>query len=78
MDLQDEMRMAFEYADYKLSQGKLIKASSDYDFDDDANYENGDPETIYTIASLYGQFLTNKEDADALETALMERYPDYI
>lgn len=69
---------AFRDADNKILKGKLIKASdNDFDWDNKDNFIDGDPETLYTLLSLYGQFLESNEDKFRLEKALWKNYPDY-
>jgi len=69
---------AFRDADNKILKGKLIKASdNDFDWDDQKNFEDGDPESLHTLLSLYGQYLESFEDRYRLEKALWKNYPDY-
>ena len=69
---------AFADADKKITQGKLIKLSDDdFDWDNEDNFIDGDPENLNTLLSLYGQFLESFEDRYRLERALHEKYPDY-
>lgn len=66
---------AINYALDKMKVGKLIKSNDDtFDFENDENFKDGDPETIYSIASLYGQEFDN---SDEIESALIEKFPSY-
>ncbi len=69
---------AFAEADRKIAQGKLINASDDdYDWNDENNFIDGDPESLYSLLSLYGQWLEHPEDKFKLEKALWKKYPNY-
>lgn len=66
-------------AHVKQLQGKLFTAGDDSPASQD--FTNGDPETIYSLAALYAQFVEdlNYEDAqDKIIDALTLEFPDYI
>lgn len=49
------------------------------DIDENADFSNGDPETIYSIASMCAQYVEDNtiDDArDMIENALADIFPD--
>lgn len=77
--LTQAIKEAFAEAERKIAQGKFIKTvDTEFDWDDPTNFEDGDPENVNTLTSLYGQFLDNNNDRLQLENALSQKYPEYI
>lgn len=74
--LEMAVRAVFSEIENKIKQGKFVKWDEDFDWDNEKLFEGGDPESIYTLLSLYGQFLT-EEDRDKLGVIVQEKYPDY-
>ena len=74
---QQAVNLALAEAERKNKAGKLINTISgpDFDFDDLNNYKDGDPESVYTIISLYSE---TEEQEEAISNALMEKYPDHF
>jgi hypothetical protein len=59
--------------------GKLFSACDDSEASQD--FTDGDPETLYSIASMYSQFVEDT-DVDVAEDkildALINEFPDYV
>lgn len=72
------VQQALNEAAAKASSGHLYKANDDAAADHDWN--QGDPETVYSLASLYSQFATDPAAAEeAILQALTEKYgEDYL
>jgi len=63
--------MALNEADRKHAEGHLYRPGEDENHD----WGQGDPETIYSIASCYAQFAEDYDVAQAsIEDALAEKY----
>lgn len=78
MELKLLIEQAIDHTNKKLAQGKLIKPSDDFEWMDEKNYIGGDPETIYSIASLYSNNEENADEVcDAIEAKLIELFPQY-
>lgn len=77
--LQKAIECAVREAQKKQLQGKLFSATDDSKESQD--FSDGDPETIYSIASMYSQFVEDT-DVDVAEDkildALINEFPDYI
>ena len=57
----------------KKKVGLLISTNSDFDWENQDNYKDGDPETVYSIASLYtSAYGLNREETSELENRLIE------
>lgn len=72
------IEQALVSAEKKAEAEQLLMSDADLDTFDDSN---GDPETIYTIAAMYAQFVEGMSYADAMsaiEDALIEKYPEYL
>jgi hypothetical protein len=70
------IRSAINVAREKNVKGKLLK-----EIDEDSDFSDGDPETIYTIASYTSQFVEDNDvdtARDMIEDALGEIYPDLV
>lgn len=84
ISMEKAISMAIEEAERKFVQGKLIKINDlteNGNFPEDFLYEidNGDFETIYSLASLYSQFCQDQRVAETeIEIALSEIYPQYL
>jgi hypothetical protein len=77
--IEKAIECAKREAHIKQTQGKLFTAGDDSQAAND--FTNGDPETIYSIAALYAQYVEdlNYEDAqDKIIDALTFDFPDYI
>lgn len=74
--LSEALMHALNEAERKRVAGKLFTSAQDIT---EADFEDGDPETIYTLASLYAQFMESpREGEQQLIDALAEVYPEYI
>jgi len=76
--IEKAIEQALDEAQRKKEQGLLTKITDDWDLLD---WSKGDPETIYTIASLYAQYVEGIEfdnAADRIECVLKETYPEYV
>ena len=71
------VKMALDAVEKKIKDGKMIPMNQDFDWDDKKNYVGGDPESVYSICSLYEQFLM-REDEGLIESALYQKYPEYF
>lgn len=70
------IQSAINVAREKNVKGKLLK-----EIDENCDFSDGDPETIYTIASYISQFVEdNSVDVarDMIEDALAEIFPDLL
>jgi len=79
LTLPEAIIAALDEADFKQKHGKLFKA--DDDSPESQDFTNGDPETIYSITTMYEQFVNevSEEKAhDEIIKALSEQYPNYI
>ena len=79
LTLTDAIRLALNEADYNFKEGKLFKAGDESPEAQD--FTNGDPETIYSIATACEQFVdeVSEEEAHAkIIEALEKEYPDYV
>ena len=79
--MNNDVRLALEYAEYKNSQGLLIASDdprSEDIFDNQLPeyWEDGDPETVYSIVSLYGN--GDEQLEDEIAKALKEKYPKFF
>jgi len=77
--LQKAIECSLREAQKKQLQGKLFSATDDSQASQD--FTDGDPETLYSIASLYSQFVEDF-DVDVAEDkildALILQFPDYV
>ena len=76
--IEKAIQYAHEEVERKISTNLLFKSDVDLDALD---WSKGDPETLYSIASLYAQGVKMyKFDAavDMIERALEETYPEYM
>lgn len=74
--IKEAIKSAINEAERKFKSGKLLKSNEISE-----DFTNGDPETIYSIASIYAQFVEDKnfnDAVDGIEEALFEIYPEYI
>lgn len=76
--MRKEVELALNEAARKLAQGKLIKASDDFDWDDVNNYTDGDPESVYSIISLYSDCEDSQIVENEITAALYEKYSDFF
>lgn len=70
--------LAIQEAERKIKQGKLFK--SDDESKESQDFTNGDPETLFSLASLYAQFIEDdfNNAVDVLLDTLQEEFPDYL
>ena len=76
---EDAKRLAIQEAETKIVQGKLFR--SDDESPESEDFTDGDPETLYSLTSLYADHVTNDDFnnvSDALLDVLQERFPDYL
>lgn len=77
--LDKAIECAVREAQKKQLVGKLFSATDDSKASQD--FTDGDPETLYSIASMYSQ-LVEDTDVDVAEDkildALINEFPDYI
>ena len=77
--LQKAIECSLREAQKKQLQGKLFSATDDSSASQD--FTNGDPETLYSIASMYSQFVEDT-DVDVAESKILDvliiQYPDYL
>lgn len=62
----------------KIVQKKLFKSCDESDASQD--FSSGDPETLYSIASMYGQLVTDVDvdiAVSKIENVLLETFPKY-
>jgi len=71
-------RLAIAEAYRKIADGKLFK--SDDESPESEDFTNGDPETLYSLSSLYAQFVNDdfNNASDALLDVLQEEFPEYL
>lgn len=77
--LQEAIRMALNEADFKFKGNKLFKAGDNSPEANDFTHE--DPETIYSITTLFEQYVEDVPEKEAHEKiieALGKEYPDYL
>jgi len=77
--IEDAKRLAIQEAERKIASNKLF--SSDDESPASEDFTTGDPETLYSLASLYAQFVEGDDynnACDALIDTLQERFPNYI
>ena len=83
MTKERAIQAALDEADRKWDKGLFI-AQNHPDYDNIIGSMcvdgiEGDPETVYSIASLYADDVNNDGTwEDAIEAALMEKYPSYF
>lgn len=76
LTIQQAIKMAEDTAASKHIHGLLCVGDADLSTKD---WSRGDPETIYTIAAMYAQFVPDYDMAeDDIVYALTDLYPDYI
>ncbi len=73
MTLESAFAGACKHIERKLKENKFVVDTLNFDWDDEKNYIDGDPESIHTIGSLYQQFLT-KEDGEKLTEMLYNKF----
>ena len=77
--LEKAIECSIREAQKKQLQGKLFSATDDSSASQD--FTNGDPETLYSIASMYSQFVEDT-DVDVAESkildALILQFPSFI
>ena len=85
MEINQEraVRLALAEAERKVEDGLLIKVGDeDFDWEDPTNWTSGDPETVWSIVTLYQHDDDRSIDCtgwgEAIEAALMEKYPTYF
>ncbi len=72
--IETAVRLAVEEAQRKDKLGLLASSGEDF-----RSTPMGDTETIYSLASCYGQFVENdSEGRDAIEDKLLELYPNLV
>lgn len=79
--LDKAINCAVREAQKKQLVGKLFSATDNSKASQD--FTDGDPETLYSIASMYSQFVEDTDvDVDVAEDkildALINEFPDYI
>ena len=77
--LKQAIRLALDEADYKFKANKLFKAGDESPEASDFTIE--DPETVYSIATMYEQYVEDVSEEEAhkkIIEALEEVYPDYL
>jgi hypothetical protein len=72
------LNLAIQEAERKIRTNKLFKGGDESEASQD--FTNGDPETLYSLASLYAQFVDDdfNNANDAILNALQEKFPDYV
>ncbi len=78
-EIIDAIRQVIRDGKAKQEAGKLFTATDDSPASQD--FTNGDPETIYSLASLYSQEVDDmsQEEAEGLIIdALTLEFPDYV
>ena len=76
---EDAKRLAIAEAQRKIVQGKLFRG--DDETPESQDFTDGDPETLYSLTSLYADQVTNDDFnnvSDALIDALQDKFPDYL
>lgn len=76
--LQKAIDCAIRDAHKKQKQGKFFKADDDSNASQD--FTNGDPETIYSLALQYSQFVEDEDVIvahDKIVDELIKEFPDY-
>lgn len=77
--LEKTIECSIREAQKKLLQGKLFNSTNDSGASQD--FTNGDPETLYSIASMYCQFVEDTDvdiAEDKILDALILQFPDYL
>lgn len=77
--LQKAIECAKREAQKKQLVGKLFSATDDSKASQD--FTDGDPETLYSIASMYSQFVEDTEvdvAEDKILDALIIQFPEYV
>jgi len=71
-------RLAIAEVQRKIETGKLFTSGDESPESED--FTNGDPETLFSLASLYAQFVDDdfNNACDALLDVLQEEFPDYL
>ena len=75
MELQQAIKLALSDVEHKISKGKFYP--DDVDLTKESS-EFGDPENVYTIASMYAQYVIGVDYDEAMseiEDAIIEKYP---
>jgi len=74
---EQAVRLALDYAKEREDKGLLVVSGTDMD---EMDWSGGDPETVYSIVSLYSDDENNMDDEwyESIEAALMEKYPRYF
>jgi len=78
--INDAIRCAINEAKAKIKTGKLFKMDVDLS---EQNDEDGDPENIYTLSSMYANLVDGLSNTpvniavDKIENALIAKFPDY-
>lgn len=76
--IEKAIQQALDEAESKFKCGKLFKSGDESDAAND--FTNGDPETIYSLSSLYAQYVEEiryDTAVDLILEALIKKYPDY-
>ena len=70
--------MAKNEADRKIKTNKLFKSCDESP--ESLDFENGDPETLYSLSSMYGQFVEDdlNDIEDAIYNQLAKSFPEYV
>lgn len=77
--LEKAIQCSIREAQKKQLQGKLFSATDDSKASQD--FSDGDPETLYSIASMYSQFVDDCDidiAVDKILDALIDLYPDFV
>ena len=79
LSLNQAIELALNEADYKFKANKLFKAGDDSPAAND--FTDEDPETIYSITTMYEQFVEEVSEEKAhikIIEALSKKYPEYV
>jgi hypothetical protein len=77
--LKNGIDYALNEVEKKIKEGKFFKANDESS--ESENFSNGDPETIYSIASMVSNIVEThsyEETENKIIEVLSEKYPDYM
>ena len=78
IDIKNAIRQASNEVKRKINNNKMFR--SDDESPESEDFTDGDPETLFTISSLYAQFVDDdfNNACDAIFCKLEEMFPEYI
>ena len=78
INLKNVIKHASDEVRYKIYNNKMFRSDDESPESDD--FTDGDPETLFTISSMYAQFLDDdfNNACDAILCKLQEIFPEYI